>query len=69
VYYSEDTLNVPVEILEGKCEVRKKIELPDLELPVVVDHIFFCECSYDAVKGAVKQVIKLCCLSYFSDEQ
>ena len=65
MYYSEDTLNVPMEILEGKCEVRKKIELPDLELPVVVDHIFFCEYSYDAVKGAVKQV---CYLSYISHE-
>ncbi|XP_020272922.1 DNA (cytosine-5)-methyltransferase 1B-like isoform X2 [Asparagus officinalis] len=56
VYYSEDTLYLPVEILEGKCEVRKKFELPDLELPMIVDHIFFCEYSYDAVNGSVKQL-------------
>lgn len=46
-----------MEIFEGKCKVRKKTELPDLELPVIVDHVFFCEYSYDAVSGAVKQVV------------
>lgn len=45
-----------VEKLEGKCEIRKKSELPDMELPVIVDHIFFCEHSFDAVSGALKQV-------------
>ncbi|CAL9757578.1 unnamed protein product [Musa acuminata subsp. burmannicoides] len=56
VYYSEEILTVPVEMIKGKCEVRKKIDLPNLELPVVLDHVFFCEYSYDPVKGTLKQL-------------
>lgn len=56
MYYSEEILTVPVEMIKGKCEVRKKIDLPNLELPVVLDHVFFCEYFYDPVKGALKQV-------------
>lgn len=56
VYYSEDTLTVPMEILEGKCEVRKKAELAELELPFATDHIFFCEYLYDSSNGSIKQL-------------
>ncbi|WOK97851.1 DNA (cytosine-5)-methyltransferase 1B-like [Canna indica] len=43
-------------LIEGICQVRKKIDLPNLELPVVFDHVFFCEYSYDPIKGALKQL-------------
>ncbi|WOK98331.1 DNA (cytosine-5)-methyltransferase 1B-like [Canna indica] len=56
VYYSEEVHTVTVEMIEGKCQVRKRIDLPNLELPVVFDHVFFCEYSYDPIKGALKQL-------------
>ncbi|KAK1287655.1 DNA (cytosine-5)-methyltransferase 1B [Acorus calamus] len=56
IYYSEDTHSIPVEQLEGKCVVQKKSDLPSLEFPMLVDHIFFCELFYDPVKGSLKQL-------------
>ncbi|KAJ0964117.1 hypothetical protein J5N97_029239 [Dioscorea zingiberensis] len=56
VYYSEDVAHVPIEAIEGKCEVRKKTDLPNLELPLISDHIFFCEYLYDAAKESVKKL-------------
>jgi DNA (cytosine-5)-methyltransferase 1 len=56
VYYSEDVIDVPVDMIEGKCEVRKKIDLSNSDLPVMVEHVFFCEHSYDPATGALKQV-------------
>ncbi|KQK12690.1 DNA (cytosine-5)-methyltransferase 1A [Brachypodium distachyon] len=56
VYYSEDMLSVPVAMIEGKCEVTTKNNLPDSNLPVVVDHVFYCEYLYDPDTGALKQL-------------
>ncbi|XP_039140950.1 DNA (cytosine-5)-methyltransferase 1B-like isoform X2 [Dioscorea cayenensis subsp. rotundata] len=56
VYYSEDITSVPVEAIEGKCEVRKKNDLPIVDLPIITDHVFFCEYCYDADKGSLKQL-------------
>ncbi|XP_058090030.1 DNA (cytosine-5)-methyltransferase 1B-like [Magnolia sinica] len=56
VYYSEETLSVPVEMIEGKCEVRKKHDLPSLDGPAIFEHIFFSEYMYDPSKGALKQL-------------
>ncbi|KAL5720779.1 DNA (cytosine-5-)-methyltransferase [Ranunculus cassubicifolius] len=56
VYYSEKVILVPVEKIEGKCEVRRKHDLPSLDDPVIFEHIFFCEYLYDPVKGSLKQL-------------
>ncbi|XP_006847211.2 DNA (cytosine-5)-methyltransferase 1B [Amborella trichopoda] len=56
VYYSEEICTVPLDMLEGKCEVRKQHDLPSLHGPVTFDHIFFCLCVYDPVNGSVKQL-------------
>ncbi|KAL6638047.1 hypothetical protein ACP70R_025619 [Stipagrostis hirtigluma subsp. patula] len=56
VYYSEDIMTVPVSMIEGKCEVRMKSDLPNSDLPVVVEHVFYCEHLYDPVTGALKQL-------------
>lgn len=59
VYYSEEVLMVPVEMIEGKCVVRRKIDFPNMEPPFIMDHVFFCEYAYDPVKGSLKQVFHL----------
>ncbi|OEL19493.1 DNA (cytosine-5)-methyltransferase 1A, partial [Dichanthelium oligosanthes] len=56
VYYSEDIMTVPVEMIEGKCEVRMKDDLPNSDLPVVAEHIFYCKHLFDPVTGALKQL-------------
>ncbi|VAI93546.1 unnamed protein product [Triticum turgidum subsp. durum] len=56
VYYSEDVVSVPVVMIEGKCEVTAKNDLPNPNLPVVVDHAFYCEYLYDPKTGALKQL-------------
>ncbi|KAI0501945.1 hypothetical protein KFK09_016890 [Dendrobium nobile] len=56
VYYSEDLHNVPVDAIQGKCSIIKKNGLPSLEFPVIMDHVFFCECSYDPRQGSLKQL-------------
>ncbi|CAN6280974.1 unnamed protein product [Urochloa humidicola] len=56
VYYSEDVMTVPVAMIEGKCEVRMKDDLPNSDLPVVVEHVFYCEHLFDPVTGALKQL-------------
>ncbi|PUZ36567.1 hypothetical protein GQ55_9G048500 [Panicum hallii var. hallii] len=56
VYYSEDTMTVPVAMIEGKCEVRMKDDLPNSDLPVVAEHVFYCEHLFDPVTGALKQL-------------
>ncbi|KAF8404027.1 hypothetical protein HHK36_008903 [Tetracentron sinense] len=63
VYYSEQLLCVPVETIEGKCEVRKKGDLPSPDCPAIFKHIFFCEHLYDPASGAFKQLpdhVRLC---------
>lgn len=56
VYYSEDVIDVPVDMIEGKCEVRKKNDLASSDLPVMFEHVFFCELIYDRASGALKQL-------------
>ncbi|RZC49090.1 hypothetical protein C5167_017522 [Papaver somniferum] len=56
VYYSEETLHVPVSTLEGKCEIRKKCDLPSFGGPGMFEHVFFCEHQYDPTKRTKKQL-------------
>ncbi|PIA25051.1 hypothetical protein AQUCO_13000002v1 [Aquilegia coerulea] len=56
VYYSEQVLTVPVGKIEGKCEIRKKHDLPLVDNPAIFDHIFYCEHLYDPIKGSIKQL-------------
>ncbi|XP_066333917.1 DNA (cytosine-5)-methyltransferase 1A-like isoform X3 [Miscanthus floridulus] len=56
VYYSEDIMSVPVTMIEGKCEVTMKDALPNSNLPVVVEHVFYCELLFDPVTGSLKQL-------------
>ncbi|GAB2287655.1 hypothetical protein Dimus_022025 [Dionaea muscipula] len=56
VYYSEEVHWLTVDVIEGKCEVRKKQELPSVDNPAVLEHIFFCEHLYDPSSGALKQL-------------
>ncbi|KAJ7970086.1 DNA (cytosine-5)-methyltransferase [Quillaja saponaria] len=55
VYYSEETLVIAIESLEGKCEVRRKHDLPASSAPAIFQHIFFCEHLYDPSNGSLKQ--------------
>ncbi|KAK3229411.1 hypothetical protein Dsin_001292 [Dipteronia sinensis] len=56
VYYSEQVLKVPIIGIEGKCDIRKKHDLPSMDSPVTFEDIFFCEHLYDPDKGAIKQL-------------
>ncbi|XP_059647244.1 DNA (cytosine-5)-methyltransferase 1 [Cornus florida] len=56
VYYSEETHDVSVETIEGRCEVRKKHDLPSYDVSAIFEHIFFCEYLYDPSKGSLKQM-------------
>ncbi|KAK1393137.1 DNA (cytosine-5)-methyltransferase [Heracleum sosnowskyi] len=56
VYYSEETHTLLVEAIEGRCEVRKKSDLPSCDAPTIYEHMFFCECLYDPHKGSLKQL-------------
>uniref|UniRef100_A0ACD5X5C0 Uncharacterized protein n=1 Tax=Avena sativa TaxID=4498 RepID=A0ACD5X5C0_AVESA len=56
VYYTEEIMSVPVLMIEGKCEVTEKHDLPNSNLPVVVEHAFFCEHLYDPNTGALRKL-------------
>ncbi|KAJ4916938.1 DNA (cytosine-5)-methyltransferase 1 [Raphanus sativus] len=56
LYYSEDTYVLQPEALKGKCEVRKKNDMPSCREYPILDNIFFCEQIYDPSKGSVKQL-------------
>ncbi|ESQ32376.1 hypothetical protein EUTSA_v10003514mg [Eutrema salsugineum] len=56
LYYSQDTDVLPPEALEGKCEVRKKIDMPLCSEYPISENIFFCEHFYDSSKGSLKQL-------------
>ncbi|KAJ9174798.1 hypothetical protein P3X46_013403 [Hevea brasiliensis] len=43
VYYSEYLMTIPIVAKQGKCEVRKKHDLPPLDSPAIFEHIIFCE--------------------------
>lgn len=62
VYYSEEIHILFVEAIEGKCEIRKKNDLPACNAPVIFHHIFFCDRAYDPSNGSLKQVIAFCFL-------
>ncbi|CAH8276765.1 unnamed protein product [Arabidopsis lyrata] len=56
VYYSKDTYVLPPDAIKGKCEVRKKTDMPLCREYPVLDHIFFCELFYDSSNGYLKQL-------------
>uniref|UniRef100_A0A7N0U3N0 DNA (cytosine-5)-methyltransferase n=1 Tax=Kalanchoe fedtschenkoi TaxID=63787 RepID=A0A7N0U3N0_KALFE len=56
VFYSEEKHSFTVDDIEGKCEVRKKVDLPPLNVPAVFEHVFFCELLYDPSNGSLKQL-------------
>lgn len=62
VYYSKETHNLLVEAIEGRCEVRKRTDLPSCDAPTIYEHVFFCEYLYDPHKGSLKQVYSLAIL-------
>ncbi|AEE83379.1 (cytosine-5-)-methyltransferase [Arabidopsis thaliana] len=55
LYYSQDTYILPPEAIQGKCEVRKKSDMPLCREYPILDHIFFCEVFYDSSTGYLKQ--------------
>ncbi|XP_052207175.1 DNA (cytosine-5)-methyltransferase 1-like [Diospyros lotus] len=55
VYYSEETEFLSAETIEGKCEIRKKIDLLS-NVPSLFEHVFFCEYFYDPSRGSLKQL-------------
>ncbi|XP_073138246.1 DNA (cytosine-5)-methyltransferase 1B-like [Henckelia pumila] len=56
LYYSEEMHTVPVDMIEGKCVIRKRKDLQLQDVPCTFDHAFFCECLYDPSKGSIKQL-------------
>lgn len=48
---------LPIESIQGKCEVRKKKDLPPCDSPVIFQHMFYCEYFYDPSTGSLKQVL------------
>ncbi|KAG8641192.1 hypothetical protein MANES_13G119400v8 [Manihot esculenta] len=56
IYYSEDMHLLPAEAIRGKCEVRKKSDIPTCSAAATFDHIFFCEHLYDPSRGSLKQL-------------
>ncbi|KAI9087979.1 hypothetical protein K1719_030309 [Acacia pycnantha] len=56
VYYSEETHLIPVESVEGKCQIRKKNDIPACSSPGIFQHMFFCENLYDPANGSLKKL-------------
>ncbi|PON37520.1 C-5 cytosine methyltransferase [Trema orientale] len=56
VYYSETTDILPIDSIEGRCEVRKKSDVPVSDTPAIFEHVFFCERVYDPHKGSLNQL-------------
>ncbi|GER28336.1 cytosine-specific methyltransferase [Striga asiatica] len=56
VYYSEETHSISVDVIEGKCEIRKKKDLGPQDVTFTFDHAFFCEYMYDPSRGSLKQL-------------
>ncbi|KAJ4900746.1 DNA (cytosine-5)-methyltransferase 1 [Raphanus sativus] len=52
----EDIYFLPPEALEGKCEVRKKRDMPLRNDNLILDNIFFCELFYDFSRGSLRQM-------------
>ncbi|KAL1190939.1 DNA (cytosine-5)-methyltransferase 1 [Cardamine amara subsp. amara] len=56
LYYSKDIVYLRPEVIVGKCEVRKKNDMPLPREYPISDHIFFCELLYDSSNGSLKQL-------------
>lgn len=56
MYYSEDVDILPLGAFEGKCEVRKKHDMPLSNDYLTLDNIFFCELFYDSSRDSLYQV-------------
>ncbi|KAF1897087.1 hypothetical protein Lal_00034789 [Lupinus albus] len=57
VYYSDETHIVSVQSIEGKCEVRKKNDVPACSASGLFQNVFFCEHFYDPATGSLKKCI------------
>ncbi|WCJ21819.1 DNA (cytosine-5-)-methyltransferase family protein [Euphorbia peplus] len=69
IYYSEETDTLCVEDIQGKCEVRKKIDIPSGNASVISEHIFFCEHHYDPSNGSLKKLPSNIKLRYSTSHQ
>ncbi|KAJ7541010.1 hypothetical protein O6H91_10G041100 [Diphasiastrum complanatum] len=56
IYYSEDTATVQLNVVRGKCDVRRYQEVIDSSGICTVKNTFFCSCIYDPQKGTIKQL-------------
>ncbi|KAK7251127.1 hypothetical protein RIF29_34055 [Crotalaria pallida] len=56
VYYSDQTHILSVQSIEGKCEVRKKNDIPACSASGVFQNVFFCEHLYDPTTGSLKKL-------------
>ncbi|WVZ14483.1 hypothetical protein V8G54_012049 [Vigna mungo] len=56
VYYSDETHIISVDSMKGKCEVRKKSDIPKQSAPGMFQHVFFCELMYDRATGSLKKL-------------
>ncbi|RDY07106.1 DNA (cytosine-5)-methyltransferase 1, partial [Mucuna pruriens] len=56
VYYSEETHIISIQSVEGKCEVRKKNDIPERNAPGIFQNVFFCEYLYDPATGSLKKL-------------
>ncbi|XP_057547555.1 DNA (cytosine-5)-methyltransferase 1A-like [Amaranthus tricolor] len=56
VYFSEQTQLLSVAVVQGKCQVRRKHDMPSSNYPAFYEHVFFCEHLYDPDSGATKQL-------------
>ncbi|KAK6121283.1 hypothetical protein DH2020_044986 [Rehmannia glutinosa] len=66
VYYSEEMHTISIDMIEGKCEIRKKKDLGPQDVPSIFDHAFFCEYLYDPSGGSLKQGNRLTTLDIFA---
>jgi len=57
VFYSDETHVISVDSIEGKCEVRKKSDIPEQSVPGMFQNVFFCELLYDPATGSLKKVL------------
>ncbi|KAF1899167.1 hypothetical protein Lal_00019289 [Lupinus albus] len=56
VYYSNETHIISVQTIEGKCQVRKKNDVPACSASGLFQNVFFCEHLYDPATGSIKKL-------------
>ncbi|CAL0328676.1 unnamed protein product [Lupinus luteus] len=56
VYYSNETHIISAQSIEGKCEVRKKNDVPACSASGLFQNVFFCEHLYDPATGSLKKL-------------